>query len=320
MEGINRFPYLKDFARKVASFKSVKGRELATNRVLGRGSLPNAAIRRIEEADQRAASTEVDAKRGGTERLRVGLAETVGRRATMEDVSIWRKEFPTPTGVLYGLFDGHGGREAAEYAALNLPLTLASRLSELSKWEDAYTLSFRQVQADMESWCMWVGTTAVLAIIEDTMLTVANVGDSRCVLFRDGNAVRLSMDHKPELPEEMAYIQSKGGFVKDGRTNGSLAVSRALGDGFLQKAANPTPHLNRINLTEQDSLLILACDGVWDVMSDQEACELVSGYIDPMDAAITLRDKAYELNSLDNISVIVVFLADLFGHTMAGDE
>jgi serine/threonine protein phosphatase PrpC len=128
------------------------------------------------------------------------------------------------------------------------------------------------------------------------------------------------MDHKPDLPEEAAYIQERGGFVKDGRTNGNLAVSRALGDGFLQNAANPTPYLNRIELTEQDSLLILACDGVWDVMGDQEACELVSGFIDPMDAAITLRDRAYELNSLDNISVIVVFLGDLYGQMMLQDE
>jgi serine/threonine protein phosphatase PrpC len=140
------------------------------------------------------------------------------------------------------------------------------------------------------------------------------------VLFRDGKAIRLSVDHKPDLPEETAYIQGKGGFVKDARVNGMLAVSRALGDGFLRDAANPTPHLQRIQLTEQDSLLILACDGVWDVMSDQAACELVAGHIDPLEAAITLRDKAYELNSLDNISVIVVSLGDLFAHAIQTDD
>jgi serine/threonine protein phosphatase PrpC len=157
---------------------------------------------------------------------------------------------------------------------------------------------------------VYVGTTVVLAVIEGATLTVANVGDSRAVLFRDGRAVRLSVDHKPDLPEEAQYIQSKGGFVKDGRVSGMLAVSRALGDGFLHEVAHPVPHIVRVELTEKDTRLILACDGVWDVMSDQEACELIAAEIDPLEAAKKLRDKAYELQSLDNISVIVVFLSE----------
>jgi serine/threonine protein phosphatase PrpC len=232
----------------------------------------------------------------------------------MEDVSVVARDCPAPGGCLYALFDGHGGREAAEYAAEKLPPAIAQRLAAAAAWEDAYAAAFRAVNAEMLGVCAYVGTTAVLAAVEGRTLTVANVGDSRCVLFRDGRALRLSVDHKPDLPDEAAYIQATGGFVKDGRVNAMLAVSRALGDGFLQPAVNPTPHLCRVELTEQDSLLILACDGVWDVMSDQAACELIAGHIDPLEAALTLRDKAYELDSLDNISVIVVFLSALFAN------
>jgi serine/threonine protein phosphatase PrpC len=321
MEGLVRAPFLKNFARKVASFKSVKGRELAVNRARERENLAGTeALQRIEAADERSATTHANARREASELLRCGRAETVGRRPSMEDVSIVSHDFPRTGAVLYGLFDGHGGREAAEYASLNLPLAIQSRLISSSRWEDAYTHAFRQTQSSMEQWCQYVGTTVVLAVVEDLTLTVANVGDSRAVLFREGRAIRLTVDHKPDLPEEMSYITSKGGFVNDGRANGMLAVSRALGDGFLRNAANPTPHLQRMELTEQDSLLILACDGVWDVMSDQEACELIAGQIDPLEAAITIRDRAYELSSMDNISVIVVFFTELLTNGLTHDD
>jgi serine/threonine protein phosphatase PrpC len=152
----------------------------------------------------------------------------------------------------------------------------------------------------------------VVAVIEGTTLTVANVGDSRCVLCRDGKAMRLSVDHKPDLPEEVQYLESKGAYVQDHRVNGMLAVSRTLGDSFLGEAANPTPHLARLELCRTDTFLILACDGVWDVLGDQEACEIVAPEIDPLDAAKKLRDRTFELDSMDNISVVVVFLSRAF--------
>jgi serine/threonine protein phosphatase PrpC len=236
----------------------------------------------------------------------------IGRRPAMEDVSIVLRDSPKPGSLLFGLFDGHGGREAAEYASQNLPKTIVSWLVRSPSYEDAFPSAFQQLQKEMKTWCVYVGTTVLLAIIDDGTLTVANCGDTRCVLCRDRKAIRLSVDHKPDLPEETAYILSKNGTVGEGRLNSMLAVSRALGDGLMKDALNPTPFIRSIALTRDDRFMILACDGVWDVIEDQEACDLLATEIDPLTAAKKLRDQAFEKGSQDNISVIVVFLNEAF--------
>ena len=315
IDSIARAPFQREFRAKIDSFKSVKGREMIMGRALQKKKIRNTKIfDEMEEADKRAKIFENQETNYSSNLFRSGQAEMIGRRPNMEDVSIILNDVPAKGAYFYGLFDGHGGREAAEFAANNLPKAISDRLIATANYEDAYIASYRQLQMDMKPWCVYVGTTSVIAVIEGKTLTVANVGDSRCVICRDGVAERLSVDHKPDLPEETAYIQSKGGFVREGRVGGMLAVSRALGDGFLGDAVNSTPSIKRIELKETDSFLILACDGVWDVLSDQESCDIVASEIDPLTAAKKLRDRAFELNSLDNISVIVVFLSEVFAN------
>lgn len=318
VDTIVRSPFQRQFRTKVDSFKSVRGKAMLEGRARQKMQAKGTELfANIESADERARTTEVEEKKEGNDLLRSGMAEMVGRRPSMEDVSIVLKDMPIPGAMMFGLFDGHGGREAAEYASQNLPHAISNKLLTSGSWEDAYVSAYRQLQMDMKPWCMYVGTTSVLASVENRTLTVANTGDSRCVLCRDGTAVRLSIDHKPDLPEETEYITSKGSYVQDNRVGGMLAVSRALGDGFLGDAVNSTPALKQIQLNENDTFMILACDGVWDVMTDQEACDLIASEIDPLVAAKKLRDTAFEKGSLDNISVIVIFLGDAFSNTDA---
>lgn len=313
VDSISRAPFQQQFRTKIESFKSVKGREMLLGKAQQKERVRGTSLFDfIEKADERAKNTEIQETAERSEWFRSGLAEMTGRRQTMEDVSIVLQATPTPSSILFGLFDGHGGREAAEFASSNLPRVISERLRQSDSLESAIISSFHEVQAEMKPWCLFVGTTSVIAIANGTRLTVANVGDSRCVLCRDGKAVRLTVDHKPDLPEESAYIRSKGGFVREGRISGMLAVSRALGDGFLGDAVNATPHIRSLDLTEDDSFMILACDGVWDVITDQQACDIVASEIDPLIAAKKLRDAAFERRSFDNISVIVVFLSEFF--------
>eukprot|EP00217_Crustomastix_stigmatica_P015072 CAMPEP_0183789244 /NCGR_PEP_ID=MMETSP0803_2-20130417/306_1 /TAXON_ID=195967 /ORGANISM="Crustomastix stigmata, Strain CCMP3273" /LENGTH=276 /DNA_ID=CAMNT_0026033411 /DNA_START=138 /DNA_END=965 /DNA_ORIENTATION=- len=116
------------------------------------------------------------------------------------------------------------------------------------------------------------GTTAVVAVTHGNLLTVANAGDSRAVLSRKGVHVDLSLDHKPTLESERSRILAAGGFVAEGRVNGSLALSRAIGDmEFKQSTDLPAdkqiitayPDINTVQLREGDEFLILACDGIW---------------------------------------------------------
>ena len=128
------------------------------------------------------------------------------------------------------------------------------------------------------------GCTAVVALIADGQLIVANAGDSRCVLCRSGEASALSRDHKPTDPDEHARIAAAGGFVTEGRVNGSLNLSRALGDmEYKQRrdlpaeaqAVTALPEILATEIHDCDEFIILACDGIWDVMTNQQAVDFV---------------------------------------------
>jgi serine/threonine protein phosphatase PrpC len=129
------------------------------------------------------------------------------------------------------------------------------------------------------------GCTAVCAMVRDGDLIVANAGDSRCVLSRSGQAVALTQDHKPMDPEEYDRIIKAGGFVADGRVNGSLNLSRALGDLEYKQSKDLPPEAQMVTAFPEirreklqpgaDEFLILACDGIWDVLTNQEAVDFV---------------------------------------------
>lgn len=126
------------------------------------------------------------------------------------------------------------------------------------------------------------GCTCVCAVISPTHVICANVGDSRCVVgsTSTGATVSLTEDHKPSLPEERARIENGGGFVAMDRVNGELAMSRALGDFRYKRntalkvhefpvICYPDVAVHRRS-GRKDEVLVLACDGVWDVMTNSE--------------------------------------------------
>ncbi|KAM0726289.1 Protein phosphatase 1G [Formica fusca] len=156
------------------------------------------------------------------------------------------------------------------------------------------------------------GCTAVVAILKGNELYVANAGDSRCVLCRDGQAVELSLDHKPEDAPEMERIVKAGGEVTgDGRVNGGLNLSRALGDhAYKQNMVLPAeeqmisalPDVRHITIEPgRDEFMVLACDGIWNFMTSQNVVQFVR----------TRLSQNYE-----NISKIC---EELFDHCLAPD-
>ncbi|XP_039060952.1 probable protein phosphatase 2C 60 isoform X2 [Hibiscus syriacus] len=128
------------------------------------------------------------------------------------------------------------------------------------------------------------GSTACVAIIRNKQLIVANAGDSRCVISRKGQAYNLSKDHKPDLELEKDRILKAGGFIQVGRVNGSLNLTRAIGDAeFKQNKTLPAerqivtafPDINIVELCDDDEFLVLACDGIWYRMSSQQLVDYV---------------------------------------------
>lgn len=128
------------------------------------------------------------------------------------------------------------------------------------------------------------GTTAVVALLHNYNLFVANAGDSRCVMCRNGAAYDMSDDHKPEDPEELSRIKTAGGYVVGGRVNGGLNLSRAIGDhcyklnkdfDLKDQIISAMPDVRKITLNKGDQFMVLACDGIWNSLSSQEVVDFV---------------------------------------------
>lgn len=174
-----------------------------------------------------------------------------------------------------------------------------------------------------------VGTTAIVAVVGSCQIVVANCGDSRAVLARGSTTIPLSKDHKPELEEETSRIEAAGGRVIcwDGyRVGGLLALSRAIGDRYLKRYVISEPEVTCLQRMEEDECLILASDGLWDVISNDFACKVARKSLaalrkkhkprssppgeDPVSSAVAalLVKLAYGRGSKDNISVVVVDL------------
>lgn len=234
--------------------------------------------------------------------------------------------------AFYAVFDGHGGPEAAAYIKRNamrlffedcdLPQTSEIDSVFLKELENSHRKAFVQAdhalanEASVSSSC---GTTALTALLLGRHLLVANAGDCRAVLCRKGVAVDMSQDHKPTYLPERKRVEEVGGFINDGYLNGDLSVTRALGDWdlkFPMGSSSPLiaePDVQQVILTEDDEFLIIGCDGIWDVMSSQNAVSLVRRGLrrhdDPQQCARELVREALRLNTSDNLTVIVIFFS-----------
>ncbi|XP_053378531.1 integrin-linked kinase-associated serine/threonine phosphatase 2C-like [Mercenaria mercenaria] len=183
---------------------------------------------------------------------------------------------------LYGVFDGHGGVRASRFASENLHKNLRDKFpkGDITVVEKdirkAFIDSFKKTDDDFlklatKSKPVWKdGTTAILVLLINESMYIANIGDSQAVLCRYKEdtktcvPVPLSVPHNPSLYDERMRIQKQGGHVKDGRVMGVLEVSRSIGDGQYKKlGVTCTPDVKKCALTDNDRYVIIACDGLW---------------------------------------------------------
>jgi len=200
----------------------------------------------------------------------------------------------------FGVFDGHGGAEVAQLATELVPRILASCLARYSEPQKAIREAFIQLDQEIRRSAGaalqgfdTVGSTANLVIAlrraGRLRLFCANCGDSRAVLSRGGVAVELSQDHKPQDPAEKRRIEGAGGVVAmyedSGRIDGSLAVSRALGDfRFKARPDLPpdrqkviaVPDVKEIPVGKCDEFVAVGSDGVFGVFSSEELISMLA--------------------------------------------
>ncbi|XP_021818156.1 probable protein phosphatase 2C 28 [Prunus avium] len=215
---------------------------------------------------------------------------------------------------LYAIFDGHSGREVAEYWQSHL---FDNILNEPDFWTNPKQAVRRAYRATNDEILEKVvgsrgGSTAVTTIlINGEKLIVANVGDSRAVLCRDGVAKQITVDHNPETEKEKDLVESRGGFVlkRPGtvpRVDGQLAMTRAFGVGKLKDHITSEPDIKVKKIDDETDVIILASDGLWKVMSNQEAYDCIGELDDAQEAAEELIEEALSRESYDDVSCIVV--------------
>ncbi|PON50754.1 Protein phosphatase 2C [Parasponia andersonii] len=316
----------------------------------------------ISTSLMRSSSSAPAVPEASTELPKFGFASVCGRRRDMEDALAIYPYFLENAPELhhyFGVYDGHGCSHVATKCRERLHELVKEEVESKEEWKTAMERSFIRMDAEVIAWnddglgsncrcelqtpeCDAVGSTAVVAVVTTEKIVVANCGDSRAVLCRNGKPVPLSFDHKPDRPDELNRIQAAGGRVIywDGpRVLGVLAMSRAIGDNYLKPYVSCEPEVTIANRTAGDDCLILASDGLWDVVSNETACgvtrmclrgkggfpatsspplpenEVLGGGGSATmsdkacsDAAMLLTKLALARHSTDNVSVIVVDL------------
>ncbi|KAI7741303.1 hypothetical protein M8C21_011621 [Ambrosia artemisiifolia] len=214
---------------------------------------------------------------------------------------------------LFAIYDGHLGDSVPAYLQKHL---FSNIIKENEFWTDPNTAIFKAYEKTDASILSHNpdlgrgGSTAVTAILIDgRKLWVANVGDSRAVLSKNGQAIQMSIDHEPSA--ERGSIETRGGFVSNmpgdvARVNGQLAVSRAFGDKNLKNHLRSDPDVTNADIDANTEILILASDGLWKVVTNQEAVDIAIKIKDPQKAAKELAVEALNRESKDDISCIVV--------------
>jgi serine/threonine protein phosphatase PrpC len=166
------------------------------------------------------------------------------------------------------------------------------------------------------------GSTVVCVLIDHEFTYCGNIGDARAVLCKNRTATQMSLDHKPYLDEEKARIIAHGGMVGGNymisRNGEALAVSRAVGDVSFRKPPNDflisTPTMTQFARSDEDDFVVLASDGLYDVMTNQAVCDFVLTALEdgvPLDAiSERLTSEAVARGSMDNVTVIIAFFVD----------
>ncbi|VDO27629.1 unnamed protein product [Haemonchus placei] len=276
--------------------------------------------------------------------LRYAMASMQGWRVDMEDahvveVSMADRE-PYKDWSFFAVFDGHAGNVAADDAAENIMRTLMEtpqfeKVTEELKstggvlceksivlLEDGIKAGFLKLDENIRTRLDSdrSGSTAVCAMITPTHIIIANLGDSRAVVSRKDEGSFGTEDHKPYHDKERERIVGAGGSVMIQRINGSLAVSRALGDFEYKNVPGLEPNKQLVSpepdvyvlerQKDKDEFLVVACDGIYDVMENEELCRFVESRLHVCDdlnqVCNDVLDACLSKGSRDNMTMIVV--------------
>ena len=257
----------------------------------------------------------------------------IGKRPRQEDRYFNQVPLVGNT-FIYGLFDGHGtlGGDVADICVSSFPYWIRQKYAlNGGDLGAALPASFHSVDSTVQVLCeaggplQTTGTTALVTVVTHDSIWIANAGDSLAlVLLKNGECHMITPEHKVSAPHESQRIREEGGVItydvpgnlSTARIYGTLNVSRGIGDFFMKKHFIPNPDVRSISgqAFSQVRAIIMASDGLWDVMREKDVEEIVSSSLlnknkgDEKDIAELLIAQALNRGSTDNITVTCIFL------------
>lgn len=277
--------------------------------------------------------------KGSGNGLRYGVSSMQGWRVEMEDAHSAMIGLPgqRKDWSFFAVFDGHAGHGVSRYCAEKLLEAIISNDDFCRIEYESGEPNHDSIKSGIKTGFLQLddqlralpeistgedksGSTAICSLISPKQLFIANCGDSRAVLSRGKTVALSTCDHKPANPGEKKRITDAGGSVMIQRVNGSLAVSRALGDfeyknvpgrGPCEQLVSPEPEVYvETRDLENDEFLVLACDGIWDVMTNDELCDFVRDRMHLTDDLELICnyviDTCLSKGSRDNMSIVIV--------------
>ena len=244
--------------------------------------------------------------------MEVAIVSEKGMRPTMEDAHFVDSDFAGKGWLYAGIYDGHGGGAAAEYASQNLPRIFRERLLSGLPPAKAFMESYEAVSGKMNE--LDSGTTTVDVLIGDGKAYAANVGDARAIVVGWGGVQQLTVDHRLDNPDERQRVERMGGHVQYPYTYRGvqgIMPTRTLGDSYFKPVGIiATPSVGEYRITDDDFLLLVACDGLFDFIDNEEVARLTREYVSPESLLEALKHEVL-VNRMgtDNLTMVAASLA-----------
>ena len=230
-------------------------------------------------------------------------------RQSMEDIGIMIPDLTTDyKASLFAIFDGHGGSDVVKFVKDRLPQLIKNYLIDLCPVEIAFKKAFEKVDQELKFFdSEYIGTTATIVLIKDNKIYCANVGDSKAYILYDKSYKQISSDHKVTIDDEKIRVESMGGIIRKNRIMGQLILTRTLGDLYVKQYGvinTPDISVNEINRTIK--YVILASDGVWDVVDLETLVGMGQAGKNVGEFCEDIVKLAINKNTKDNVSCIVI--------------
>jgi len=243
--------------------------------------------------------------------VKTAVISEKGYRQEMEDAHFLDINFADKGWIFGGIYDGHGGDYAAKYASEMLHKLFFKYFLTGATPQEAFVKSYEETSKELEE--QDSGTTAVDFLIMDRKIFTANAGDARAILVNREKVIQLTVDHRLDNLSERKRVEKMGAYTAYPyvyRGNLGLMPTRTIGDEYFKPVGIiATPSINEYEISQEDIILLAACDGLFDVMTNDEVADFARRIHDPKALVETLENEVIVNRSgTDNLTIIAVYL------------